>query len=240
MFLYTSAYYFIIIGVIDYESPKKNAAMTRKVTLALLLCVAWSVTALAQNSVESIRNKYKEVHEMIAHMMPNEDGYPGMPPEYYDINVVQNLPATGGHFEKIRMFYGELEPEEEGDPYPPHYLLFVTSKYNFAAREFYEEYLYDKDGRVMFIFAITTNVDDDMAPYELRLWFDGNKLLRFTAKRAENAESFELEHLKALTFKEVYSGNTIPEKYQYDTDRCLKQANSLLKMFKGVDENTYK
>lgn len=214
--------------------------MIRKVTLALLFCAAWSVTAVAQNSIESIREKYKEVHEMIARMMPDEEVEEWVPPIYYEINVSQNLPGTGLHEEKTRMFYGELEPEEEGDPYPPHYLLFVTSRYNFAAREFYEEYLYDKDGHVMFIFAITPDVDDYMAPFELRLWFNGDKLLRFTAKKADNAESFELDYLKTAKFKEVYSGKTIPELYQGETDRYLNRVHRFQKMFKGVDENTYR
>ena len=102
--------------------------MKKIVVLTLLLCAAWLLKANAQNSVESIRKEYQNVHEWIAQMMPDEDGMSAWPPEYFDLHVVQNLPATGPHHENIRMFYGELEPEEEGDPYPPHYLRFVTAK----------------------------------------------------------------------------------------------------------------
>ena len=35
----------------------------------------------------------------------------------------------------------------------------LTAKYNFAAREYYEEYLYDDKGQVMFIYAYTPNED---------------------------------------------------------------------------------
>lgn len=211
--------------------------MRKKVALYLLFCAAWSITAIAQNSIESIRQKYKEVHDMIADMMPDENNTIKLPPEYYEINVTQNLPGTGPHDEVIRMFYGELESEEEGDPYPPHFLLFVTAKYNFAAREFYEEYLYDKDGNVMFIFAITPDVDDYTIPYELRMWFDGKRLLKFTAKEADKGEKYD--SLKDITFNEVYSGKTIPEKYLLETERCQQQARRLLKMFKGIDDNKY-
>ena len=182
------------------------------------------MTAGAQNSVESIRKAYQDVHKMIDQMTPDAEGMWEMPPEYFDLKVVQNLPGTGPHEEKIRMYYGELESEEEGDPYPPHYLRFTTVKYNFAAREFYEEYLYDDKGQVMFIYALTPDVGDELIPYELRMWFDGKRLLRFTAKKS--------------TLKDVYSGATIPELYLSEAERCQQRAKRYLLMFKGLDENT--
>jgi hypothetical protein len=111
-------------------------------------------------------------------MMPDEDGNFAWSPEYYDLHVIQNLPATGPHHENIRMFYGkeEQEDEENYNPYPPHYLRFTTAKYNFAARQFYEEYLYDNKGQVIFIYAITPDVDENMTLYELRMWFNGKHL----------------------------------------------------------------
>ena len=96
--------------------------MSRKIVFTLLLCVAWVLTAGAQNTIESIRKAYQDVHHMIDQMTPDEGGMWEMPPEYYDLKVVQNLPGTGPHQEIIRMFYGDLETEEEYDPYPPHYL----------------------------------------------------------------------------------------------------------------------
>ena len=198
--------------------------MSRKKIFTLLICVAWAMTAGAQNSVESIRKAYQDVHKMIDQMTPDAEGMWETPPEYFDLKVVQNLPGTGPHEEKIRMYYGELESEEEGDPYPPHYLRFTTAKYNFAAREFYEEYLYDDKGQVMFIYALTPDVGDELIPYELRMWFDGKRLLCFTAKKS--------------TLKDVYSGTTIPELYLSEAERCQQRAQRYLLMFKGIDENT--
>ena len=208
--------------------------MKKKVAFTLLLCLSWAMTAFAQNTIESIRKEYQEVHEWIARMEPNEDGGHDWPPEYFDVHVVQNLPATGPHDEKIRMFYGEKETEEDL-VYPPHYLRFTTAKYNFAAREFYEEYLYDNKGQVMFIYAISPDVGDDLTPYELRMWFDGERLLRFTAKKAEG----EYENLRKATYKETYSGKTIPELYQREAGRCQQRARRFITMFDGIDENTY-
>lgn len=211
-----------------------------KKTIILLLCVASTLTASAQRTVESIRKEYQAVHERIAQMTPNKDREWETPPEYFDLHVVQNLPATGPHSENIRMFYGELEPEEEGDPYPPHYLRFTTSKYNFAAREFYEEYLYDDKGQVMFIYAITPDVTlGELWPYELRMWLDGRRLLRFMAKRYDGQPDYlDIATLRKATWKEEYTGTSIPEKFRQETDRCQQRAQRYLSMFKGIDDNT--
>lgn len=213
--------------------------MRRKVLFTLLLCVAWTLTTSAQNTVESIRKEYQNLKEWIGHM---SDDFPstGIPPVYFDLHVAQNLPGTGPHNEYIRMYYGELEPEEEGDPYPPHFLHLATAKYNFAAREYYEEYLYDAKGQVMFIYAITSDATDEMHPYELRMWFDGQRLLRFMAKRYDGQPGYlDIATLKKSTFKEVYTGKTIPELYLEETDRCKQRAQRFLIMFKGIDDNTY-
>lgn len=214
--------------------------MIKKAVFTLLLCIAGVLSVSAQNTVESIRKEYQNVHEWMAQM---GDNFPsdGIPPVYFDLRVVQNLPATGPHQENIRMYYGELESEEEGDPYPPHYLRFVTAKYNFAAREFYEEYLYDDKGQVMFIYAITPDVTSgDIIPYELRMWFDGKQLLRFNAKKYNGSMTdFNISTLKKGSFKDEYTGKTIPELYQNEAERFQLRAQRFLTMFKGIDDNTY-
>ena len=221
--------------------------MRKRARMTLLLCVAWALTAVAQNTVESIRKQYQEVYEWIGHM---SDEFPaeGIPPEYFDLHVAQNLPGTGPHHENVRMYYGDKEPElvdgeEEGvNPYDDHYLLFVTAKYNFAAREFYEEYLYDEQGNVIFIYAITPDVEEpgNMSPYELRMWFDGDRLLRFMAKRFDGQpEGLDIATLKKGTFKEEHTGKTIPAKYEREASRCQLRAKRFLTMFQGIDDNTY-
>lgn len=194
------------------------------IVIALMLCVAWTLPASAQTTVESIRKEYQTVQQDIALMMPNEEGETPSPPVYYDLNVSQNLPGTGPHHEHIRMYYNELEADED-EVYPPHYLRFTTAKYNFAAREFYEEYLYDAKGQVMFIYVLTPDVADDLSPCELRMWFDGKRLLRFSAKKYKG--------------EELFNGTTIPEPYQGETDRSRQRALRFLDMFKGIDDNTY-
>lgn len=213
--------------------------MIKKVLLSLF-CATWILSATAQNTIESIRKEYKDVHVWISHMTPGDDGIYGEPPEYFELNVVQNLPATGKHEEKVRMFYGEIESED--DPiYPDHYLRFATAKYNFAAREFYEEYLYDDKGRVMFIYAITPDVElGTVTPYEIRMWFDGERMLRLSVKKLDDPAGYiDIATLSKAKFKEVYSGNSIPEAYSMEANRCKERAKRFLGLFKSIDENTY-
>ena len=195
----------------------------KKTIAFIFFCALWALSASAQNTVESIRKVYQEVHEMMAQMTPDKEGMSAMPPEYFDLQVVQNLPATGGHKENIRMYYGELEPEEEGDPYPPHYLRFTTAKYNFAAREFYEEYLYDDKGQVMFIYAYTPN-EDLTKILEFRLYFDGQRLLQLNVKADET---------------DVYKGTTIPEEYSGYCSLYTDRARHNLDLFKAIDSHTH-
>ncbi len=209
--------------------------MKKRLSFTLLLYMAWMLTVSAQNSIESIRKEYQGVQQWINQMSEN---FPsdGIPSEYYDLRVEQNLPGTGPHHESIRMYYGELEPEEEGDPYPPHYLRFARVKYNYAAREYYEEYLFDDKGNVMFVYAITPDVIDDMVPYELRMWFDGKRLLRFNAKKFDGSLTYiDIATLKKGTFKDEYTGKTIPEKFDSETDRCKQGAQRYLTLFKSID-----
>ena len=200
------------------------------------------LTAQAQRTVESINKEYQNAVEYFAMM---SDSFPGegIPPEYYHLHVSHNLPGTGVHTEDIRMHYNEIEPEEDEDHYViylPHYLRYATTKFNYAAREFYEEYFYDEKGQVMFIYAITPDVGEWVTPYELRLWFDGERLLRFQAKKYDGQPDYlDIEYLRNGKFKETYSGTTIPEMYQDEVKRCQSHAQGILTMFKHIEDCTY-
>lgn len=194
--------------------------MKRFIIMSLVLLGCLQV-AQAQNTIESIRQAYQAQKQVIAQM---SDDFPaeGCPPEYYHLHVVQNLPGTGPHHENIRMYYAEV-PSEEDVIYPPHYLTFVSSKYNFAAREFYEEFLYDDKGQVIFIYARTPDVDFPKI-HELRLYFDGERLLRLNVKEEG---------------KDVYTGTTVPEQYAEFCSQYKARASRFLEEFKSIDDNTY-
>ena len=212
--------------------------MRRTIILSMLLVGCLQV-ALAQKTIESIRKAYQDQKNVIAEMA-EDFPYDGYPPAYYHLSVVMNLPATGLHRENIRMYFGEMEQDEEEDynPYPPHYLSFLTTKYNYAAREFYEEYLYDKNGQVMFIYAQTPDIDMG-SMHELRLYFDGQKLLRLNVKVANDLKSYDDTAVKTAGFKDVYTGTSIPEAYKESCDMYQKKAQQYLSMFKSIDGTVY-
>ena len=78
--------------------------MKRTIILTIVF-VGCLQTALAQNTIESIRKAYQEQKEAIAQM---NDEFPGegTPPVYYHLHVSQNLPGTGMHHENVHMYYG--------------------------------------------------------------------------------------------------------------------------------------
>ena len=209
----------------------------KRAIIMIFVFVGSLQASIAQNTIASIRKAYQEQKETIAHM---SDEFPseGAPPEYYHLHVAQNLPGTGPHHENVRMYYGYLPSEEEGDPFPPHYLSFVSSKYNFAGREYYEEYLYDKQGQVMFIYAFTPS-DDLSTMYEFRLYFDGQRLLRLNVKESKDFCSFDDHAAAAASFKDTYTGTTIPDQYTEYCPRYTTWARSYLELFKSIDNRTH-
>ena len=208
----------------------------KRLIIMTIVFVGCLQTTLAQNTIESIRKAYQGQKEEIARMSEN---FPGedTPHVYYHLHVSQNLPGTGMHHENVRMYYGELPSEEEGDPFPPHYLSFVSAKYNFAAREYYEEYLYDDKGQLMFIYAYTPN-EELTRMLEFRLYFDGQRLLRLNVKASGDSVSFS-DPLLASSFKDVYTGTTIPEEYSEYCSIYTFWASNYLKMFEAIDNRTH-
>ena len=206
--------------------------MKHLLPLLLALCLQ---TATAQNTLKSIRERYAAQKEYIAtHTGDNQ--YDGAEwGNYYSLKVRQWLPATGGHIEDIRMYYDEEEPDEDSDVvYPPHYLTFLTTRYNFAAREFYEEYLYDPDGEPAFIFnydPMTTFVDGEPdREYEVRIYLNKGKLLNAIIKhKGEGDADFVVE----------FQGSTLPVRYSMMLPSVLQRAASLRELFVDIDRVTY-
>lgn len=216
----------------------------KRIALLFLALAAWTLTVCAQETaITDIRTRYAGIKQMIALMT----GDNGMPPEFYHLTVMQNLPGTGGHKEDIYMYYDEEEGHDE-EIYPPHYLTFLTSSYNFAAREFYEEYLYDADGKVAFIYARNPDIVFGL-DYDFRLYFNQGKLFKAVIKCRPCAYSDvsklsdvwdETAQTDSEGFREVYSGRKLPKEYEERNRAYLKKAEDLRKLFNSIDRTTYK
>ena len=165
----------------------------RRTFIIIMLALCFANAALAQEgktkeTVEAIRKHYTELKEVTDRMVaaysdkgvdvdgPIEDYY-DEPPAYFETTVRQNLPATGPHKETFRFFYYEYEDyEAEGGPEFWRKIHLATVAYNFAAHNYYEEYLFDEEGELMFIYARTcdTNMYEQV---DFRFYFDKGKLI---------------------------------------------------------------
>ena len=197
-----------------------------KIMMMVLLMCSVAYPVHAQDAMKAIREHYAAVKEqlkMYDELKETGDIYPV--PQIYSVVVKQNLPGTGYHEETIQMVYREETKSAEQIYAFDLYLDFATKKYNFAAREFYEEYLYDKQGRIQFLYALESDFGD-VYQREYRFYFSQGKLIDVIIKsRANDGEPF----------KDVYSGNSVPKEYSSYYQQRMSSAKSIMTIFKAID-----
>ena len=125
-----------------------NKKMKKLLLSAVLLMMAMMVQA--QNAqLSDIRKKYAETKEMMANKKKAD-----LPPD--ETVVTSNYMAPGaGPIKDVTHYYysGEFDENLGNVCYTPY---FITRKYNVGAREYYEEFLYDK-GNLVFYFCKSQN-----------------------------------------------------------------------------------
>ena len=107
-------------------------------------------------------------------------------------------------------------------------LHFVTWKYNYAAREFYEEYLYDEKGNIEFVY--NRNADLDEVGGELRLYYKDGKLFKVLVSNL-NPETEKYE--------QTYSGSKMPEKYANALESINYKVGRWKRLFDELDGDTF-
>ena len=89
-----------------------------------MVCLAtWVLLGQAQNTVESIRQRYADAKAYIERHTGNDNNDGSDWAEYYHMEARHFLPGTGGHKEDVYMYFNEKEVDAI---YPPHYLTFAT------------------------------------------------------------------------------------------------------------------
>mgnify|MGYP006935960519 FL=1 len=198
--------------------------------IGMMACV---LTVSAQDAVSAIRKHYTETQEMVKQYAEWEkEGEWTMPcPMYYEVNIKQNLPGTGYHKEWIRLYFYEKENEEwEADePMLFRNIHFVTAKYNYAAREFYDEYLFDEKGNLEFIFARNADIDDFKGG-EYRFYFKDGKLIKVIVS---------VRNLETEKYEQKYTGAKVPADYESDYNNYLGSAEHYKELFKTIDAGTF-
>lgn len=207
--------------------------MKKQIILLVLSLVLGSHAGWAQNTVESIRQRYADAKEY-ARTHTGSDLYDGADfGEYYHLEARQWLPGTGGHIEHTYLYYGEQETDD-GVIYAPHYLWFVTKRFNYAAREYYQEFLYDADGKVAFIYAydpmISLDGDESDRQYEFRFYFSKGKLIKSIVKRKRWDEK---------EFQQVYEGAIIKPAFRSNYEELLKASRTMHQLFVDIEKEAY-
>ena len=194
--------------------------------LLLLAFCALPLTAQAQDVKKAIRAHYAEAKAYVDQVKKMEaEGFSYPVPQYFSAHVKQNLPATGFHQEELLMYYKE-QRDSDSQIYPSLYLDFAVKKYNFAAREYYEEYLYDEQGRIQFIYA-TAPILDYENDYEFRLYFSDGQLVELLVKRRPQGKG---------EYTTVYTGKTIPEEYTSSYNGYLSTSQNVMLTFNAINE----
>lgn len=195
------------------------------ILLLLALC-AFSQTAQAQDVKKAIRLHYAEAKAYVDQVKKMEaEGFSYPVPQYFSAHVKQNLPATGFHQEELLMYYKE-QRDSDSQIYPSLYLDYAVKKYNFAAREYYEEYLYDQQGRIQFIYA-TAPILDYENDYEFRLYFSDGQLVELLVKRRPQGKG---------EYTTVYTGKTVPEEYQSSYNGYLSTSQNVMLTFTAIND----
>ena len=153
--------------------------------IVLALMASFALPSLAQNKkvedrIQLARDRYAAGLENIAINKQYEADK--IPAVGYTATVrKQNWAGSGQMTDKIEFYYNEIE--EAMEPYPVGYeLVIVRRTYNIAARDYFEEYVYDAKGKPLFWFARY----DDGGRVELRGYFNENgELIRAICKKAD-------------------------------------------------------
>lgn len=158
-------------------SFRRGAA--RKVLLLTLL--VFSCMTIQAQSTPQAKARVAEIRKMYAAAkdMVEKNGKEGTPRSDTEIVGQYVVPGTGPTKEVIHYYY-ELQTDGElGVPFYQSYL--ITRKYNVAAREFYQEFLYDKE-RHELVFAFLQEKLPDGSVNETRYYWGESGMVHETVK----------------------------------------------------------
>jgi len=133
--------------------------MKKTLLLCLSLAMLFTFTAQAQKTASSkarvaqIRKMYADAKERIMH---NDNG--DAPRSDMEVTACYVIPAAGSTKETIHYYYELQNDGEDGVAFYQPY--FVTRNFNIAARNFYQEFLFDTERReLVFCYGSEENFD---------------------------------------------------------------------------------
>ena len=136
------------------EASGFHQFLTMKKILFTIALIVSAMTVQAQTTPEA-RKDVADIRRLYAEAKKEMEGYDrmeseGQPPNKTVFSSNYNEAGTGPTKEVITYYFRVAYDEEAGMPF--HRPFFITRKFNVAAREFYQEFLYDHGGDLKFFF----------------------------------------------------------------------------------------
>ena len=188
--------------------------------LVTMLCV----TAFAQSTEARIREEYAAAKEYVKTL--SERKYAAQ--NRYQTTIEQRLSSSGQHKETVTMYFYE----NEGDygEVINRTIMYALVNFNLGSKKYTEEYLYDHNGKIQYIFA-TTEDDDAIEFFEFRFYINEDKIVKITAKSRMAGET---------EFKDKYSGEVVPNEYESYYKKYSTRATAIATMFNSIEAATIK
>lgn len=159
-----------------------------RTSVLLLCCLFSSLSLFAQKGapeglMKEIRAKYAEAWQK-ANEQLQDDVTPNK--NYMTATLHYVVPACGQTTETLCYYYILDSDNESGEM--AYELYLVTRKYNIAARQFYEEYLFDPaTGKALFVYKkYDSYIGDGTKPAEERYYLENEQVVWRTV--SDNAE----------------------------------------------------
>lgn len=155
-----------------------------------------TIRSVGQNTESSIRELYNNMLTRVKDMRAGE-----YPASLVDLTLKRNLSGSGPQAVKQTIcFVDDYDYETSTQTLQTQ---FVTLSYNYAARQYYEEYLYDEDENL--VFAYCRHSKDDMSGmFEVRIYLDKNEVFTLLVKEKKEGEK---------QYTQTYKGSKITPEY---------------------------
>lgn len=145
---------------------------------ALILALLIAITSSAQTA--SAVQRIREMYASALNLVKMQDVYreDGIPENNTQIVMKRNLPGTGEQKSVMNFYYSEDDSEESFESNRFFFPVFVTVKYNYAAVNFYDEYLFDEEGKPAFLFRRSDSYSEEGKVDEQRFYIAGGKVVK--------------------------------------------------------------
>ena len=184
----------------------------------ILLCALLLITirSFGQNAVEKIRESYNNVQKTIKDMRAGE-----YPASLVDLTLKRNLGGSGPQTVKqVILFADDYDYETDVASVD---IRFTTLSYNFAALQYYEEYLYDDDENLIFAYRRYPITDDEMC--EIRIYIDKGQIIKLLVKnKAANEKQYQ----------QTYNSDKVTEEYEQEVNDMRETGKVNVQLMKDI------